>query len=105
MYKQEAMQELKNLLTMSFPGEIERVVLYGSQVKGTAGEFSDYDVLVVVNHAYDWRFKHKIYDTAWEIDFKHDILTDVKVISTRELQLIRGKQAFIRKALDTGVTL
>lgn len=105
MYKREAMQEFKNLLATSFPGEIERVVLYGSQVKGNAGEFSDYDVLVVVKHKYDWRFKHKIYDTAWEIDFKHDILTDVKVISTNELQMIRGKQPFIQEALDTGVTL
>lgn len=101
----EAMQELKDLLVKTFPHEIERVIVFGSQVTGQATEDSDYDVLVIVNHDYDWRFKHKIYDTAWEIHFKHDILLDIKVISQQQLQTLVGKQPFIQNALNTGVML
>ena len=49
------MQEPKELVMTTFPGEIEKVILFGSRAKGTAQEDSDYDVLVVVNHDYDWK--------------------------------------------------
>ena len=105
LINREAMRELKELLLATFPQEIEKIILFGSRVNGDARDYSDYDVLVVVNHPYDWRFKHKIYDTTWEIDYKHDILTDVKVISQQELHTLIGKQPFIQNALQTGVTL
>ncbi len=105
LVNREAMQELKALLLATFPQEIEQVILFGSRVNGDARDYSDYDVLVIVNHPYDWRFKHKIYDTTWEIDFKHDILTDVKVISQQELHTLIGKQPFIQNALKMGVAL
>jgi predicted nucleotidyltransferase len=105
MQNLQAMQELKDLLLKTFPQEIEQVIVFGSQVTGQATEDSDYDVLVIVNHDYDWRFKHQIYDVTWEIDFKHDILTDVKIISLPELQTLRGKQPFIQNALHTGIVL
>jgi len=105
LLNRQAMQELKDLLLATFPNEIDKVILFGSQVTGEATEDSDYDVLVIVNHEYDWRFKHKIYDTTWEIDFEYDILTDVKVISQQELHTLIGKQPFIQSALNTGVEL
>ena len=105
MFNRQAMQKLKELLVSTFPSDIEKVILFGSQVKGDARKSSDYDVLVIVNHDYDWKFKNKIYDTAWEIDFEHDILTDVKLISTNELQTLKGKQPFIQDAFEHGVVL
>jgi predicted nucleotidyltransferase len=105
MLNRQAMRELKELLLTTFPNEIEQVILFGSQVKGTAQEYSDYDVLIILKHTYDWQFKNKIYDTTWEIDFKHDILTDVKLISKSELQTLKGKQPFIQDALEEGVIL
>ena len=101
----QAMRELKELLLTTFPDDIEQVILFGSQVKGTAQKYSDYDLLIILKHAYDWQFEDKIYDTTWEIDFKYDILTDVKIISTIELQTLRGKQPFIQDALEEGVVL
>jgi len=105
MFNQEAMRELKNLLYRTFPDEIERVILFGSQVTDQAREYSDYDILVIVNHPYDWRFKDKIYDTTYDIDLKYDLFTDVKVISTSELNTIHGQLPFIQAAFEHGVTL
>jgi len=39
----QAMQEPKELVMTTFPGEIEKVILFGSRAKGTAQEDSDYD--------------------------------------------------------------
>ncbi len=105
MYNRQAMQELKELLLQHFPDDIEKVILFGSQVTGQAREFSDYDVLLILKHTYDWKFKRKIFDTTYDIDLKYDILTDIKLISTSELQTIKGKLFFIQDALEHGVVL
>lgn len=105
LVNREAMRELKELLLATFPQEIEKIILFGSRVNGDARDYSDYDVLVVVNHPYDWRFKHRMYDTSYDINLKYDLLTDLKIISTEELQTIKGKLPFIQQALERGVTL
>ena len=105
MLNLEAMQELKDLLLKTFPHEIENVIVFGSRVNGDAREYSDYDVLVIVNHPYDWRFKHRMYDTTYDIDLKYDLLTDLKIISTDELKTLKGKLPFIQAALEKGVSV
>lgn len=105
MLNLEAMQELKDLLVKTFPREIEKVIIFGSRVNGDAREYSDYDVLVIVNHPYDWKFKYRLYDASYDIDLKYDLLTDLKIISTDELHTLKGKLPFIQDALERGVTL
>lgn len=105
MVNQQAMRELKQLLGTTFPDEIEKMILFGSRVTGDAREYSDYDVLVIVNHEYDWKFKDRIYDTTYDINLKYDLFTDVHVISTGELDTIKGKLPFIEDALEHGVVL
>jgi len=105
MFNSKAMKELKELLVKSFPGYIEEVILFGSQVDGTAQKFSDYDILVIFKKIFDWKFKNKIYDKTWEIDYKYDILTDIKLISNNELKSIKGKLPFIMNAVENGVVL
>ncbi len=97
--------ELKNLLNKKYPGLIDKIILYGSRVKGSANKFSDYDVLIILKKNYDWRFEKEIQNTCWEIDYKYDILTDVKIISKNELNQIRGKQLYILHALEKGVLI
>jgi len=97
--------ELKALLMERYVCDIERVILFGSRSKGKAKAYSDYDILIIVKHDYDWRFKREIQDVCWEIDFKFDILTDVKIMSVSELGNLRGKQPYILNALETGVLL
>jgi len=82
---------------------VDRIILFGSKAKGNAGRFSDYDILIILKRDYDWKFEEKIQDICWEIDYKYDILTDVKIISKNELNQIRGKQYYILNALEKGV--
>jgi uncharacterized protein len=105
MLNLQAMSELKESLTTHFPDDVDKIILFGSRMNGNAREYSDYDVLVVLNKDYDWKFEDRIYDTVFDIDLKYDILVDVKVISTEELQTIRGKQPFISDAIEKGIIL
>lgn len=105
MYNKKILIELKALLIKKFPGEIKEVILFGSRVNGDAEKFSDYDILIILNHDYDWRYKRKIRDVCWEIDYRYGIFSDVKVISKNELKTIRGKQPYIQNALEYGIAI
>ncbi len=100
-----ALQELKALLIERYPDYIDQVIVFGSQVNGTARDYSDYDILLILEKPYDWRFENEIYDTCYDINLKYDIVTDVKIISQAELQTLRGKQPFIQNAIHEGIKL
>lgn len=102
---QPALAELNAALRQKYPEDIEQLFLFGSRVTGTAHAYSDYDLLLIVNKPYDWRFENTIYDLCADINVKYDIITDIKLISRAELQTLRGKQPFIQDALHEGIPL
>ena len=101
--KIQILVELKNLLKNAFADKIEKVVLFGSQALETSNEYSDYDILVILDTAHDWRLENKILNLSYEMDLKYDILTDVQFIYRDELSTIKGKQPYIVNALEHGV--
>jgi predicted nucleotidyltransferase len=103
--KKKILRELKALLMTQFSGQIYKVILFGSQAADDAGDYSDYDILVIMEKRYDWKLKDAILATCYEIDLKYDILTDVKLISKSDLQTIKGKQPFILNALAHGIVI
>jgi predicted nucleotidyltransferase len=100
-----ALHELKSVLKQKYPDYVDQIFLFGSQATGTAREYSDYDILLILKKPYDWRFENDIYDACAEINVKYDIITDIKLISREELQTLRGKQPFIQHALHDGIPL
>jgi predicted nucleotidyltransferase len=105
MAQRKILAELKALLMEKYVRDIEKIILFGSRSEGNAKTYSDYDILIILKHDYDWRFKREIQDVCWEIDYKFDILTDVKIISVNELGTLRGKQPYILNALENGVLI
>ncbi len=102
---QAALRELKSVLIQKYPKYIEQMILFGSRAHGTAREYSDYDILLILKKSYDRAFEDEIYDTCYDINLKYDIIIDVKIISREELQTLRGKQPFIQNAINTGIVL
>lgn len=88
-----------------FSGEIHKVILFGSQAAGDTRDYSDYDILVIMEKKFDWKLKDAILAACYEIDLKYDILTDVKLISKSDLKTIKGKQPFILNALAHGTVI
>ncbi len=99
------LKALKSLLDKKYPELVEKIILFGSRAKGIAEKFSDYDILIILKTNYNWELEKKIQNTCWEVDYKYDILTDVKIISKNELKMIRGKQLYILNAIEEGVAI
>jgi predicted nucleotidyltransferase len=103
--KKKILKELKALLIDEFTDYFDEVVLFGSQALNTAFDYSDYDILVILKKDYDWQLEDAVLAACYEIDLKYDIVTDVKLISRRELNSIKGKQPFIVSALEHGMVV
>lgn len=101
----KALNELKKLLINKYPEYIDRLILFGSRIDGTANQYSDYDILLILKKKYNWNFENKIYDTCSDINIKYDIITDIKIISNSELNSIIGKQTYIQNALNNGLVI
>ena len=98
------LEKLKNFLTARFRKDIRDIILFGSRVTGTAHKDSDYDVLIILNRDYDWRFRHNIISAIYELELEHDIFIDVKIISLRELHhTIKGKHPLYADAIREGI--
>jgi predicted nucleotidyltransferase len=96
--------EIRDLLDKAFPGIISKVIMYGSQVTGGAREGSDVDVLVIILAPDDWRLKRRILDSFYDFDFRHNVLTDVTVLTEDEMGTIAGHQPFVLEAIETGIS-
>ena len=101
--KIEILKELKTYLLLNIGSEIESVILFGSQSNNTSKVYSDYDILIILNHKADWKLKRRISDYCFDIELKHDILIDSHIISKRELSTLRGKQPIFQNAIKRGI--
>jgi len=99
------LKKMKSLLIDVYGDLVVKIILFGSRVDGTAKEYSDYDVLIVVNKTLDWKTKDSIRDTLYNLNIEYDILLSVQVISEPELTTILGKQPFIQNAIERGVAV
>jgi predicted nucleotidyltransferase len=46
------------------------VILYGSRARGDAHDYSDYDILIIVNGPVDMRLKEKILDYVYPLELE-----------------------------------
>ena len=99
----QLIKELKTKLRLEFGEKIKDVILFGSRAKGTAEEFSDYDVLIVMRQSPDWNQKRKISETCYEIELQYNILIDSHLLSEAELNTLRGKQPIFQRAIRKGI--
>lgn len=104
MDNKKIISELKNLLENKISLKIKKIYLFGSQVtNGNVKDYSDYDILILLENDYDWKLEEKIYDISYDVMLKYNIVLDIKIISVKELKTLRGKQPFIQNAIKSGV--
>jgi len=100
---EKILKELKNYLLQNIGDEISDVILFGSRINRTYSTDSDYDVLIIVKKNYDNKFEEQIIDLCYDIDLKYDVIIDPHILSTTELQSLRGKQPIFINAINNGI--
>lgn len=102
---QKLLEEIKNILTNNLSLNIDRVILFGSRIDKSFKSYSDYDILIILNQSYDWKIEDNIIKCCYDLMLKYDIILDIKVISSSELNTVRGKQPYIQSAINLGITV
>lgn len=100
---QKILIDLKRHLKKHYGESIKDVVLFGSHASGDSTEYSDFDVLIVLEKDYSNNDENKILDLCYDIDLKYDILLDIHILSRKEMNSIRGKQPIFVNALKSGI--
>ncbi len=100
---QEILVDLKRHLVEQYGDSVKDVILFGSQARGDPNDYSDHDVLIVLDRDYTSNDENKIYDLCYDIILKYNILLDVHLISQKEISSQRGNQPIFINALKSGI--
>lgn len=104
MDKTQLAREIKHHLNSHINNIVIDVVLFGSQMNGTATPVSDYDVLIILNVNDSHAIRRQINSLCYDLDLKYDIFLDTQIISEEELsQGLRGKHPIFKKAIREGL--
>jgi predicted nucleotidyltransferase len=103
MNNHKLLKELKILLDENINNKILKIIMFGSRINGKSELGSDYYILIILENNYDWKIENEIYDFANEIMLKYDVIIDVKIIFSNELNSLRGKQPYIKNALKSEI--
>jgi len=95
--------DLKKHLQENYGKSVKDVILFGSQARGDSKEYSDYDILIVLDKEYSGIDENQILDLCYDIDLKYNILIDVHILSEHEITSRRGRQPIFINAMKFGI--
>lgn len=88
-------EEFKRRVEARFPGELVRLVIFGSKVRGEATAESDVDLLAVIQSE-NWRLGDEIRGVGYALELEHGVVLSIQVISRNHYERLRanGTQFF-----------
>jgi len=99
----KVIEKFKSLLEKRF--KPHRIILFGSRAKGDAEEYSDMDLVVIVEKA-DEELKNYISDCAWEAGFEYGIVLVPVVFTRKEWEEgIESQSLFVQAVKKEGISL
>ncbi|MGZ8374015.1 MAG: nucleotidyltransferase domain-containing protein [Nitrospira sp.] len=93
--EQPIIEEFKRRVELRFPGELVRLVIFGSKVRGEATSESDVDLLAVIQSD-NWRLGDEIRSVGYALELEHGVVLSIQVISRNHYERLRinGTQFF-----------
>ena len=82
--EKEAILKAKQVLKAKFP--VADVILFGSKARGDSDPESDIDLLVLTTRPIEWRERHLIIDTLFEIEIEYGVIISIIINTVQEWQ-------------------
>jgi predicted nucleotidyltransferase len=83
-------EEFKRRIEQQFPGELVRLVLFGSKARGDATIESDVDLLVVIRSD-NWRLGDEIRGVGYALELEHGVVLSIQVMSERHYDELKAR--------------
>ncbi|MGZ9132963.1 MAG: nucleotidyltransferase domain-containing protein [Nitrospira sp.] len=93
--EQPIIEEFKRRVELRFPGELVRLVIFGSKVREEATSESDVDLLAVIQSD-NWRLGDEIRSVGYALELEQGVVLSIQVISRNHYERLRinGTQFF-----------
>jgi len=93
-----ALKEFKQRIVKIFPKA--EFILFGSKARGRVEEFSDIDVLVLLDREIITSIEEKIFNESFEVELAHDVVFGIIVKSKKFWNSPLGKEMPIHWNID-----
>ena len=93
------LEAYRSALEERFPGQVERLIIYGSKARGDAGLDSDLDVLMLIR-AGDWRLKKALSLVGYDLAVGTDVVPSIQVYTFAEWSRLEARQSVFREAIE-----
>ena len=90
--EKRAVRDFLATVRLAYGEKIQYTALFGSRARGVSTEYSDIDILLVITDDH-WKVQQAISRISSQIALKHDVLLDVRIISTARWQYYAEIQA------------
>lgn len=99
----EILKSLKLSLKAKFANQILDVILFGSRSTNTGDVNSDYDILIIFNGDVNSEIEKEILNISFFESLKFDIVIDLHILTSLELNSARANQRIFINALENRV--
>ncbi len=87
---------------------MERIIIFGSVVRGLATAASDIDVMIILNDDFvnaNWCTEDEIIDITYPLELEDDVVFDVTVMSKQDIQVKYRYMPFVEHIMKEGITV
>lgn len=103
--EKQVVEVFKKRVQEQYPGELVRLILFGSKARGNAKKESDIDLLVVIRSE-DWKLGDRIRELGYHLELGHGIVLSIQVISQRHLNQLRViRSQFLEEVEREGIVV
>lgn len=96
--EKKVLDTFKTLLSKRI--SLYKMILFGSRARGDATQYSDMDVLIILDKTPDEQDLDYISDCAWEVGFEHGIVVVPVVFSKDEWENSPERYSLLAKAVE-----
>ena len=97
--EQTWVEAYRKSLDERLPGQIERLVIYGSKARGESGPDSDVDILAIIR-AGDRRLKKALSFLGYDLAIGTEVVPSIQIYTVAEWSRLAQRQSVFREAVE-----
>jgi len=107
----QTLTENENLALLDFKRRLQKkfgnveVTLFGSKSRGDYDDYSDIDVLVILDKPFSNAVEEEIFDLGFDVEIEYNVILGIIIYSKEAWNYLGGMSPFYMNVIKEGVAL